>query len=194
MKALALLLLLVAAPAFAQTPTQNAAPSWGPACTEWHASPDSLYPMAIWLSSVYPSGQCFGDRNWAPCNPKPDTIVTLDLTQMGVAVDAKIAVFQGTSVLSSSNKVGNTSMLSIQFCAPGYACDFTRPPQYTIGQGGRYNNGSGVTGIEARAPVTVFAPVEQGRVKYLWHYSTTSGTKPDDENYGMDLPLVAWCR
>lgn len=182
--------------ALADTPN----PGWNAPCSEWHFTLDATYPIAIWSSTVYSQpgpqsgwGYCFSDRNWPPCNQAPDKLVTMDLTQMGVASDAKEAIFSGLLLISSTAKVNDQSEVKIKFCQPSDPCNMTQFMHYAIGQGG-FNVIGGTVGVGSRTHVTLFAPVVTGNVQYIWHYETTAIPTPTDENYGVSLQLAGWCR
>ena len=190
-------LILAAAILFSPLAIPAPQPTWGPACTEWHFSPDNFSPLVVWSANTYPYGTCFSDRDWTQqwsgmtepnhCNPPPGTAITVDLTQMGVASDAKVAIFEGIIIGTPSGTVANDTAIAINFCAPSYNCDLTRQVVYSISQGGT------VVAIGARAPTSIHAPVEGGKIKYAWRVWSNPYTA-SDEYYGVSLQMRGWCR
>lgn len=174
-----LLLLL----ALCVSSTAGSVTPWGPACTEWHYSQDGLFPIAIWNANTDPWSYCYPDRAWPPCNQPPEIVVNLSLLQLDVPLDAKEALFEGVILATPSTTATNAAVVSIKFCAPSVACDFSRQNTYTYMQ-------SGSVPIGARSPVTIHAPIEAGWIKYMWRYHPQVA----NEYAGVSLTLRGWCR
>jgi hypothetical protein len=181
--ATAVALFITCSPAPAQSP------QWVSASEFFYNPGSSKRPIAVYASSVRAVGTCFHISPEIQCNPPPDVWIDQDVIELGL-VNAKAAFLSSMLVITPNTAIIGTPLVAFECRVPGSSSPHTRNWNgYTIGQSG---SAPELGAVGARTPISLWCPVVDGKIEWMWHNENSAGGVPDD--YLVHLSLQAWVR